>query len=203
MKYRNGQFKFEKDDFESTSGCFHCRDSLPVIIFDKVKDDYVQIRGIGGKPNSCDYIIIARSVKSGKTDIWLIEEKDIILKLAYKLKDLKEKGDCTDFEIFVNMTGEIFTRVVYDFIYSATVLSDILNSCGIKISDLNDKKKYRFVCRILYRREQLGKIDPPELGQAIEIIISSLELPDQAIFITPEELCSELKNYSDVKLVNC
>ena len=202
MKDNKGRFEFEENDFESVSNCFHCQDDFPVIHFDKVKDDYVRIRGIGCKPNSCDYVIIARNVRSRKIEIWLIEEKDIILKLVQNLKDLKERGYNIDFEMFVNTIGKIFARVVYDFVYSATVLSDILNSCGIALSDLNDKKKYRFVCMILYRRERLDKVDQ-KLRQVVELFISSLELSDQAIFITPDELCSELKNYSDVKLVSC
>ena len=87
----NGQFEFEKDDIESTSNCFHCDVDIPVLLFDKVKNDYVRIKGIGGKPNSCDYVIIARDVRSRKTEIWLIEKTDIIHKLVQKLSDLKKK----------------------------------------------------------------------------------------------------------------
>ena len=190
MRNNNGQFEFEDNDFEDSSNCFHCRDKFPVIKFDKVKDDYVQILGIGSKPNSCDYVIIAENVTSGKIEIWLIEEKNIVLKLVQKLKNLKKED--ISFEIFISTIGDIFERVIYDFIYSATVLSDILGSYGIAISDLNDKKKYIFVCKILYRKDQLDKVDKM-LRQVVEMIISSLELSRQAIFITPEDLCSELK----------
>ena len=202
MKGNNGQFEFEDDDFENASNCFHCQDNFPVIKFDKVKDDYVQIVGIGSKPNSCDFIIIAKNVRSGKIEIWLIEEKNIVLKLVQKLKNLKkEEENGISFEIFISTTGEIFERVIYDFIYSATVLSDILGSYGIAISDLNDKKKYIFVCKILYRKDQLDKVDKM-LRQVVEMIISSLELSKQAIFITPEDLCSELKYLKALNLLN-
>ena len=187
-----GLLKFEANDFERASNCFHCKDDFPIIKFDKVKDDYVQIRSISGKPNSCDYVIVAENVRSRKTEIWLIEEKDIVLKFVQKLKDLKKEGDNITFEIFINTIGEIFRRVIYDFIYSATVLSDILGGYKLSISELNDKNRCRFVCKILYRRDQLSRVDPI-LRQVVEIIISSMELSEQAIFITPEDLCSELK----------
>ncbi len=188
----SGLLEFEADDFERASNCFHCKDNFPIIKFDKVKDDYVKIRGISGKPNSCDYVIIAKNVRSRKIEIWLIEEKDIVLKFVQKLKDLKKEKSNITFDIFINAIGEIFERVIYDFIYSATVLSDILGGYKISVSELNDKNRCRFVCKILYRREQLNKVDPI-LRQVVEIIISSMELSKQAIFITPEDLCSELK----------
>ena len=54
---------------------------------------------------------------------------------------------------FLNTIMETFHKVIYDFVYSATVLSDVLDSFGIATYDLNDKGKYNFICRILYRRE--------------------------------------------------
>ncbi len=196
MKDNNGRFKFEKDDIEMSSNCFHCDVDIPVIHFDKVKDDYVKIRGIRSKPNSCDYVIIARDVRSRKTEIWLIEKTDIIHKLVQKLSNLKK----TDIVI-----KEDFGEALYKFVYSATILSDILSnldgSRSIAISDLNDKNKYRFRCLILYQRD-LPNEKAKKFEYVVRLFVYSLG-DERAIFITPEKLCKELKNYSDVKLVNC
>ncbi len=207
MKDNNGRFKFEEDDVECASNCFQCDDvDIHVINFDKVKDDYVRIKGIGGKPNSCDYVVIARDVRSRLTEIWLIEKTDIIHKLVQKLSNLKEKEGNDKikenfYKIFVDVIKEDVGEALYKFVYSATILSDILSnldgSCSITISDLNDKSKYRFRCLILYQ-----KVLPKTFEHIVRLFILSLG-DERAIFITPEKLCKELKNYSDVKLVSC
>ena len=212
MKDNNGRFKFEKDDIEMSSNCFHCDVDIPVIHFDKVKDDYVKIRGIRSKPNSCDYVIIARDVRSRKTEIWLIEKTDIIHKLVQKLSNLKKTDIGTKenyikniYKIFINVIKEDFGEALYKFVYSATILSDILSnlegSRSIAISDLNDKNKYRFRCLILYQRD-LPNEKAKKFEYVVRLFVYSLG-DERAIFITPEKLCKELKNYSDVKLVNC